>query len=281
MAERKDGVRYTVLFATAVCVVCALMVALAAVVLQPTQEAKARQYMQKNVLLAAGLVEPGRDVSAAELKKVFDERIEPRLVDFSRGELLAADKANAADYDQRRARNDPAQSRAAPANRAGVARVPNLGLVYLVKARPGAGGATEARTEQVVLAIEGLAMWGTVYGFLALGPDGNTVQGLAFYEQKETPGLGGEIGNPKWQALWRGRKAFDEQWQPKLAVIKGQAGPAERDPHRVDGLSGATITSNGITRLVQFWLSEAGYGPWLKKLREQRQQPGTQGGKAA
>ncbi|MBL8340454.1 MAG: Na(+)-translocating NADH-quinone reductase subunit C [Rubrivivax sp.] len=278
MAERKDSVRYTVLFATAVCVVCALMVAVAAVVLQPTQEAKARQYMQKNVLLAAGLVEPGRDVSAAEVKKLFDERIEPRLVDFARGELLAAEKMNAADYDQRRARNDPAQSRAAPPNRAGVARLPNLGLVYLVRARPGAGGGAEAGTEQVVLAIEGLAMWGTVYGFLALAPDGNTVQGLAFYEQKETPGLGGEIGNPKWQALWRGRRAFDEQWQPKLAVIKGQAGPAERDPHRVDGLSGATITSNSITRLVQFWLSEAGYGRWLKKLREQ---PGAREGKAA
>jgi Na+-transporting NADH:ubiquinone oxidoreductase subunit C len=108
-----------------------------------------------------------------------------------------------------------------------------------------------------------------VYGFMALAPDGNTVQGLAFYDQKETPGLGGEIGNPKWQALWRGRKGFDEQWQPKLAVIKGPAGPAETDPHRIDGLSGATITSNAITRLVQFWLSDDGYGKWLKGFRQQ------------
>lgn len=256
----KNSVRYTVLFATAVCVVCALMVAVAAVALQPRQEANARQYMQKNVLLAAGLATPERDLPAAEVQRLFRERIEIRLVDFASGQLLPPEKMNAADYDQRRARNDPVQSRAAPPNRAGIARLPNHGLVYFVK--------KDGRTEQVVLAIEGLGMWGTVYGFIALAPDGNTVTGLAFYDQKETPGLGGEIGNPKWQALWRGRKAFDEQWQPKLAVIKGSAGPADTDPHRIDGLSGATITSNAITRLVQFWLSDDGYGKWLKGFRQ-------------
>ena len=257
----KNSVRYTVLFAAAVCIVCALMVAVAAVALQPRQEANARQYMQKNVLLAAGLATPERDLGAAEVQRLFRERIEIRLVDFASGQLLPPEKMNAADYDQRRARNDPAQSRAAPPNRAGIARLPNYGLVYFVK--------KDGRTEQVVLAIEGLGMWGTVYGFIALAPDGNTVTGLAFYDQKETPGLGGEIGNPKWQALWRGRSAFDEQWQPKLAVIKGPAGPADKDPHRIDGLSGATITSNAITRLVQFWLSDDGYGKWLKSFRQQ------------
>jgi Na+-transporting NADH:ubiquinone oxidoreductase subunit C len=265
-AKTKDSVRYTVLFAAAVCVVCALMVAVAAVVLAPTQEANARQYMQKNVLLAAGLVEPGQAVSDAELRRIFEQRIEARLVDFATGRLLSADKLDAASYDQRRARNDPAQSRTAPANRAGIARLPNYGLVYFVKAQD-----DPKSVDQVVLAIEGLGMWGTVYGFIALAPDGNTVQGLAFYDQKETPGLGGEIGNPKWQALWRGRRGYDEQWQPKLAVIKGPAGPAEKDPHRIDGLSGATITSNAITQLVQFWLSDDGYGRWLKSFREGRE----------
>jgi len=111
-------------------------------------------------------------------------------------------------------------------------------------------------------------MWGTVYGFLAVDKDGTTVRGLTFYDQKETPGLGGEIGNPKWQALWQGRKAFDENWNPKLTVIKGPAGTPADDPHRVDGLSGATITSNGVSRLMAFWLSKEGFGPYLRKLRE-------------
>jgi Na+-transporting NADH:ubiquinone oxidoreductase subunit C len=259
---RKDSVAYTVGFAAVVCVVCALLVSVAAVVLQPTQDANARLYKQKNVLLAAGLVAPGASLSAADQQRLYTQRIEPRLVDLAAGSLVPADKQDATAYDQRRARNDPAQSRAAPANRAGIARVAHLGEVYFVKPASGQGP-----VEQVVLAIEGLGMWGTVYGFIALAPDGNTVQGLAFYEQKETPGLGGEIANPKWLALWRGRRAYDAQWQPQLTVVKGPAGPAERDPHRIDGLSGATITSNAVTRLVQFWLADDAYGRWLKAWR--------------
>jgi Na+-transporting NADH:ubiquinone oxidoreductase subunit C len=219
--------------------------------------------MQKNVLLAAGLVTPGQDVADAELQRLFKERIVIRLVQFDEGRLLPPGQVDEAAYDQRRARNDPKQSRAAPPNHAGIVRLPHYGLAYLVKRARDADG-----VEQVVLAIEGLGMWGTVYGFIALAPDANTVTGLAFYDQKETPGLGGEIGNPKWQALWRGRKGYDAQWQLRLTVAKGAAGPVEQDPHRVDGLSGATITSNAVTRLVQFWLSEDGYGRWLKRLRE-------------
>ena len=256
----KDSVRYTVGFAAAVCVVCALLVASASVALQPRQDANARLYMQKNVLLAAGLADPGADLTEAQLRRIFDERIVVRLVDFATGQLVPAERIDAAGYDQRRARNDPAASRAAPANRAGISRMANYGLVYFVK---GPGG-----VEQIVIAVEGLGMWGTIYGFVALAPDANTVLGLTFYDQKETPGLGGEIGNPSWQALWRGRKGYDERWEPRITVIKGNAGPPEQDPLRVDGLSGATITSNAVTRLMQFWLSDDGYGRWLTRVRE-------------
>ncbi len=259
-AKTKDSVRYTVLFAIAVCVVCALMVAVAAVALGPMQEANARRYMQKNVLLAAGLLKPGVDVSDAEVQRLFRERIQVRLVNFVEGRLVPAGQVDAARYDQRAARNDPAQSRDAPPNRAGVKRVPHLGTAHFVLA--------DGKVEQVVLAVEGLGMWGTIYGFVSIAPDGNTVLGLTYYDQKETPGLGGEIGNPTWQALWRGRHADDERWAPAVSVIKGAAGPADRDPLHVDGLSGATITSNAITRLMQFWLSDDGYGRWLRQFRE-------------
>jgi Na+-transporting NADH:ubiquinone oxidoreductase subunit C len=220
-----DSTRYTVLFATAVSIVCALLVAAAAVGLRERQEVNAQLYKQKNVLLAASLVKPGQNISAAEVQKIFDHRIIVRAVELRTGQLVPADKFDVKGYDQRKARSDPALSRPAPHNDA------------------------------------------QVYGFLALDRDGNTVRGLTFYEQKETPGLGGEISNPKWQALWVGRKAYDANWAPQLAVIKGQAGPPDRDPHRVDGLSGATITSNGITRVVRFWLSNDGYAPYLKNLK--------------
>jgi Na+-transporting NADH:ubiquinone oxidoreductase subunit C len=119
----------------------------------------------------------------------------------------------------------------------------------------------------VVLPIEGVGMWGTVYGFIALGRDGSTVRGITFYDQKETPGLGGEIGNPAWQAIWRGRRIYDEKWEPRIVVIKGPAGPADKDPLRVDGLSGATITSNAISRLVAFWMGKDGWGKFLHHFR--------------
>jgi Na+-transporting NADH:ubiquinone oxidoreductase subunit C len=244
-----DSTRYTVLFATAVSIVCALLVAAAAVGLRERQEVNAQLYKQKNVLLAASLVKPGQNISAAEVQKIFDHRIIVRAVELRTGQLVPADKFDVKGYDQRKARSDPALSRPAPHNDAQVARLPNYATVYLVKAADGS-------VEQIVLPIEGMGMWGTVYGFLALDRDGNTVRGLTFYEQKETPGLGGEISNP-----------YDANWAPQLAVIKGQAGPPDRDPHRVDGLSGATITSNGITRVVRFWLSNDGYAPYLKNLK--------------
>jgi Na+-transporting NADH:ubiquinone oxidoreductase subunit C len=254
-----ESTRYTILFATAVCVVCALVVAVSAVGLAERQETNARLYRQKNVLLAAGLLKPGDDPPAAEILKIFDQSIDVGLIDLATGAKAKAEGIDAKSYDPRKVRNDPALSRAAPPNNAGLLRLPNVGVVYYVR---GKGG-----VEQVVLPVEGGGMWGMLNGFVALDRDGNTVRGLTFYEQKETPGLGGEIANPKWQALWVGRRAYDANWSPQLAVIKGQAGPPEKDPHRVDGLSGATITSNGVSRVVRFWLSADGYAPFLKTLR--------------
>jgi Na+-transporting NADH:ubiquinone oxidoreductase subunit C len=257
---RTDSTRYTFFFAAAVCVACALLVSVAAVGLREKQEVNARLYRQKNVLLAAGLVQPEEAPSDRELLAIFDRNIRVRLVDLKTGELLPEGKIDEKNYDQRRARNDPQMSRPAPPNDAQIQRLPNYAAVYLVKGR------NEA-IEQVVLPVEGVGMWGTCYGFIALDRDGNTVRGLTFYDQKETPGLGGEISNPKWQATWHGRKVFDAQWQPRLTVVKGHGGPPERDPHRVDALSGATITSNGVARLMAFWFSNEGFGPYLKRFR--------------
>jgi Na+-transporting NADH:ubiquinone oxidoreductase subunit C len=266
--SKRENTRYTLLFATAVCVVCALLVSVAAVALQPRQAAAARLYMEKNVLLAAGLLEPGARVTEQDVNRIFDQRIRVRLVDLATGELVPAEKADARGFDQRRARGDPNLSRAAPANNAGIGRLPNQGVVYFILKEGADAKDRAAAVDQIVIPIEGLAMWGTAYGFLSLDRDTNTIRGLTFYDQKETPGLGGEIGNPRWQALWHGRQAFDAKWNPRIAVIKGQAGPPEADPLRVDGLSGATITSNAVTRLVQFWLSDNGYGKFLRRFRD-------------
>lgn len=255
-----NSTRYTILFATTVCVVCAALVSVAAVSLKPQQKANARLYMEKNVLVAAGLVKPGQNVSAVAVQDFFQRDIKARLVDLGSGELVPEDQGDARRYDQRAARNDPATSRAAPVNTAGIRRLPNQGIVYFVM--------KDGRVDQLVIAVEGLGMWGTIYGFLSLAPDANTVRGLTYYEHRETPGLGGEIGNPDWLALWRGRQGYDKQWKAGIQVIKGQAGPPATDPLRVDGLSGATITSNAVTRLTRFWLGSEGYGKFLQRYRE-------------
>lgn len=255
-----NSTRYTILFATTVCVICAALVSVAAVSLKPAQQANARLYMEKNVLVAAGLVPPGQSMTVPEVQAYFERDIEARLVNLSTGELLPWDQADARRYDQRAARNDPATSQAAPGNPAGVRRLPNRGIVYFVM--------KDGQVDQMVIAVEGLGMWGTIYGFLSLAPDANTVRGLTYYEHRETPGLGAEISNPDWLALWRGRKGYDDAGKAAVRVIKGPAGKPEADPHHVDGLSGATITGNAVTHLMQFWLGEHGYGKFLQRFRE-------------
>lgn len=257
---RLESTRYTFLFAAAVCLVCALLVAASAVGLREKQETNAKLFRQKNVLLVAGLLKPDESLSDRDLLRRFDENIKLRLVDLKTGELLPEGKIDEKSYDQQHARNDPQMSRPAPRNAAQVQRLPTYGLVGFVMR----GGAVE----QVVLPIEGVGMWGTLYGFLSLDRDGNTIRGITYYDQKETPGLGGEVSNPRWQAVWVGRKAYDANWEPKITVIKGNAGPPQQDPHRVDGLSGATITSNGVSHMMAFWFSNDGYGPFLRRFRE-------------
>lgn len=255
-----NSTRYTIVFAAIVCVICAALVSVTAVSLQPRQAANARLYMEKNVLVAAGLVQPGQPVSRSEIEAMFARDIKARLVDLATGELVPEERLDARRYDQRAARNDPATSRPAPTNVAGIRRLPNLAVVYFVL--------RDGKTEQLVIAVEGLGMWGTIYGFLSLAPDANTVRGLTYYEHRETPGLGGEIGNPAWLALWRDRKSYDAQGRTGITVIKGPAGPPEQDPLHVDGISGATITSNAVTQLMRFWLGDDGYGRFLRKFRE-------------
>ena len=151
-----NAVPYTVAFATVVCVVCAALIAAAAVLTKPAQVANALLYKEKNVLLAAGLIEPGARVDTAQVEAIFRESIQARLVNLDTGELAPEAGTDARRYDQRVARDDPAASRAVAPNPAGVRRVPKQGVVYLVKK----GGTID----QIVIAIEGLGMWGTMYG---------------------------------------------------------------------------------------------------------------------
>jgi len=102
---------------------------------------------------------------------------------------------------------------------------------------------------------------------LALAPDMNTVKSFSFYQHGETPGLGGEVDNPAWKALWPGKKIYDDG-EPKIQVIKGHVEPdTPGAKYKVDGLSGATLTGNGVTNLLHYWLGHNGYQPLLTRLK--------------
>lgn len=250
---------YVIGFAAAVCVVCAIFVSTAAVLLQDEQVLNRARYRQENVLVAAGLKEPGESVPTAEIERLF-ERVDPVVIDLRTGEPTEADPR---EFDQQRAARDPSTSRPAPPNRAQIQRVPNHALVYEMRDEQG-------ELDMVILPVEGKGLWSTMYGFLALDSDLVTIRGITFYQHGETPGLGGEVENPRWMNLWPGRKAFGEEQQVAITVVKGPAGPVEEDPYRVDGLSGATLTSRGVTYMLEFWLGEEGFGPYLERLRAER-----------
>lgn len=250
---------YVVGFAGAICVFCSIFVAGSAVALKDKQELNAVVDQQTQVLEVAGLVKKGEKLSAAQVGERFNTNLAPKVIELKTGEY--AQDIDPATFDMQAAMSDPGRSSEAPANEAKVQRLPTHALVYELKAKEGDG------IEAVILPIQGKGLWSTMLGFIALRPDGNTVAGLTFYSHGETPGLGGEVDNPKWKALWPGRKIFGEDGQPKIEVIKGQAGPVAEDPYRVDGLSGATITSRGVSSTVQFWVDEQAFGPYLEKVR--------------
>lgn len=258
---------YTFAFAALICVVCSFVVSTSAVTLKERQDRNKLIDKQKKVLQVTGLIEPGQAVPDTEVTRLFEERIEPHLIDLETGNEFSADDLpagiDAKTYDVKEAVNDNALSEPAPSNLAGVPRVPKYGLVYFVK---GDGGAVE----QIVLPVHGKGLWSTMYGFLALDNDTNTVRGITFYEHGETPGLGGEVDNPSWKALWPERQVYDTDGEVALEVVKGQAPPPSEDPYKVDGLSGATITSRGVTNLLAFWMGDNGYRPFLTQFRNER-----------
>lgn len=259
-ALRRDSVGYTIGFAAVVCLVCAIPIAGAAVFLRPTQMENQRVDRLSKVLAVAGLMTTDDQLTRTEILDRFASNITPRVVELSTGAVV--DSVDANTFDQRAAMADPARSMVAPPNAAKVLRLPRLALVYELR---DAGGGDDVKS--LILPIQGYGLWSTMYGYIALEADTRTISGITFYEHGETPGLGGEIENPRWQAQWKGRRAFDDTGQLRIRVVKGATGSPDADPYRIEGLSGATITSRGVSNTVLFWLGPDGFGPFLEQFR--------------
>ena len=254
MSASGEGLGRILTVALGLCLVCSVVVSTAAVVLKPAQQANKALDLKRNILMAAGLLDP-----SMSLEEQF-EQVETRLVSLEEGRFV--DDVDPASFDQREAAKDPAQSRAIPgdADPAKLVRRENQALVYLVRDQQGG-------LDKIILPIRGYGLWSTLYGFMALESDGNTVAGLGFYEHGETPGLGGEIDNPNWKAIWPGKQVYQGE-QVAIQVLKGRVPAGSADAQwQVDGLSGATLTTKGVDNLVRYWMGDQGFKPLLENLR--------------
>lgn len=285
---RRDSWTHTFKVALLLCLGCSLVVSAAAVGLRSFQRENKQRELRKNVLLAAGLFDPDQHTDQ-DVDRLFSQ-VEPQIVDLgllappsedepdTRGEVVADREflerlasarisiKSAAEYEPKMAARDAALRIRLPSDEdpASLRHRERYSLIYRVDE----GGPHD----MVILPIRGYGLWSTLYGFLAIdvnslkgGPEHAEVRGLTYYEHGETPGLGGEVDNPVWKSKWEGKRLFDEDWNVVIEVAKSITDPE----HQVDALSGATITSNGVTNMLRFWLGERGFGPYLRKLAEQ------------
>lgn len=264
MAKAKETVSRTLLVALVLSIVFSVVVSTAAVSLRPAQIKNQNLDIKTNILAAAGMLKQG--ASTDEIEEEFS-RFEVRLLDLDSGEYVEPSVVGVEDpmkYDMYKAASDPAMSTNIPSSedKAGIKRRPNVAKIYTLS--------ENGELVRVVLPVHGYGLWSTLYGFVSLEGDANTVEGLGFYAHAETPGLGGEVDNPRWKRQWVGKEVYgDELEEPQIRLVKGgvSADAADKE-HKVDALSGATLTSRGVEQLVNYWMSDRGYAPFLKKLRE-------------
>lgn len=253
MAKNKDSIQYIFTVAFLVCLVCAIIVSTASVSLRPLQQKNKELDLKRNILAAAGLLEEGKSV-----EETFSQ-IETRLVDIDTGTF--SDAFDVDTFDPVKAVGDASitETLSSEDDIAGLKRREKFTEVYLVRSSAG-------DIETLILPVRGYGLWSTLWGFIALEADFNTVVGLGFYSHAETPGLGGEVDNPSWKAQWPGKKVTADNGDLLIEVTKGgKADPSSE--YQVDGLSGATLTTIGVSNLVRFWLGDNGFKPLLDNLK--------------
>lgn len=254
MAKNKESTGFILTVAVVLSLVCALLVSLAAVGLKPIQDANAAKEKKINILLAAGIYKDGDNVD-----EVFDKNIVAQGIVLKTGDTT--DSIDLASFDEVKAAKDPKTGVVLENDLAKIGGVSKDAVIYLLKEND--------QVKKVILPIRGYGLWGTMFGFLAMNTDGKTIEGLTFYDQKETPGLGAEILNPSWQAKWVGKKGYDSNGVPSMVMAKTVSTNPDVAQHQVDSLAGATLTSRGVQNMINFWLGVDGYGPYLKKLAAQ------------
>ncbi len=253
----KDSIANTIITAIVLCLVCSTIVSFASVGLRNRQNENRALDKKKNVLLAAGLLE---GASTRKVSEVFAERIETRIIDLETGADVTKEYDKPDEFDPaplliyREHRVDiPADQDLAQIKQREL-RAP----VYVIKT-----SATDNTPLGYVFPVRGKGLWSTLRGFLAMDAGMKNSIGITFYEHAETPGLGAEIEADYFRNAWKGAKIFDDKGQIVIEITKARVEGAN---NQIDSLSGATITSEGVEKLVKFWLGENGFGRFIASL---------------
>lgn len=254
--------------AVTLCLICSVVVSALAVGLKSIQEEQKEAFRQQSILSAAGLWTTGGD--PGQLFK--DNNVAAVGIDLEDYKPESGDLSQSK-FDMSKSLQNPDLNRSLDSadDLAGLKKIEKYSVVYEIKA--------DGKVKTLVLPIRGKGLWSTLYGFIALdlddianGPQAIKVAGLTYYKHGETPGLGGEVDNELWKSKWRPKYdndgkltnaiyPFDKDWNVIVEVSKSAT-----TNHQVDAISGATLTSNGVSNMLQFWLGKNGFGPFIKNL---------------
>lgn len=231
-----------------------LIVSMSAVILKPIQTKNEDMDRKKNVLKAAG-------INSKNIDDMF-EKFQSFYYDITNGKIAKVEDISIYFKDFKRIVNDPQNSIKLSNNELpGIKRIPRKIPFYLFY--------KDGKTDCIVLPVFGNGLWSTMYGFIGINADGKTIKGLTFYDQKETPGLGGEVDNPLWKKQWKGKVIYDEQNKLRLNVLKGKSDSNKLSAiYEIDGLSGASMTTAGVNTFIRFWLDDKRFGRLLKNIGE-------------
>ncbi len=246
--NNRDSIKNTFVVTGILCIVCSVLVSGAAVGLKKRQEANAELDLKKNILSVCGISYGDDDV-----QQLYESNLEARLVNLTDGSYVAATPQSGQQADSKFSVSKLDQSETSPISEdpAGIgASRENYAVVYLY-----------AEKQQIILPIRGKGLWSTLKGFISLSADDFTTRGITFYSHGETPGLGGEVDSPAFKDQFAsGKQTLEADGSVILNVAKSGAAK----PNDIDGLAGATITTQGVDKLIKFWLGEQGFGTYLK-----------------
>jgi Na+-transporting NADH:ubiquinone oxidoreductase subunit C len=228
---------YIILFAVGLTIVCGGLLALAAQGLKEDQDRNIAQERKQNILSTA------MDLNEDDnIDQIYSERVDAFVVDYDGNVVEGVEPEDvnlAAEYKK------PPRQRLLPIYEFKSATDPN-------------------KVESVVLPLFGFGLWDIIWGFVALEDDLNTIRGIKFQHKGETPGLGARIAEEGDVApRYKGKKIFDGNVLVSVKMMKGEGNDYSDDIHKVDGMSGATLTANGVNNMLKDYLLS--YANYIKK----------------